>query len=164
MAKMKGTVHMPNAATERVLAVIVALGAEEFTAADIAARIPDLSVPQVRAVLSRKCAQGGLQRTGRDRYRRRGPLRTTLPQSSVAEAIWAALFTAPRDTPLQSGDITGEAESYLGRPDVSLQRNVASTLNTWTRQGFLQRTGRRGQYAYRVAPGVTERPVYNPNI
>jgi hypothetical protein len=155
----KGCTRTPDPTFEDVLAVIARMKDHEvFSIEQVRSRTPHRTYRQVLAVLRYKTKQGALDRVGPGQYRWGGVrIKTTSPKGLVAEAVWAVLFTAPK--PMRLGEIVGEAESYIGRPGVSIYGPTACVLYSWHKDGHLERTGQQGEYAYHLKPGVTERPV-----
>jgi hypothetical protein len=156
-----GGPHTPNAPFERIAAAIRSLPhGTEFGCQDIHPLVSDLRRGTVNCFFSLKRKAGWLDQVTPGKYRIGGVLiKTTLPMGLVAEAVWAVLFTSKDQKPLRMPEVVGEAEAYVNRPGVSLYGTAGSVLRSWHRSGYLERTGNRGEYAYRLKDGITERPV-----
>ena len=157
----RGMTHVPNFATERVLAAVAAIPIEEFSPPDIHALVPDLSSVVVSQVLAFKSQQGALTRIRRGYYRKGGtkirPQRA--PLGLISEAVWATLDTDPKRKFMRLAEITGKVESFIGRPGFSAYNSVSTVLSIWYRDGHLERIGKRGEYGYRLREGIAARPV-----
>jgi hypothetical protein len=154
-------VHVPNFATERVLAAIAAIPTEEFYPVDIYRHVPDLKRETVRTVLKLKTKQGALTRTRSHGYRK-GGIRIqaqNLPSGLVAQAVWTVFFTDSERRFMRLAEIVGEAETVIGRPGISIYAATNVILHLWHRSGHLERIGTRREYAYRLRKGITARPV-----
>lgn len=152
--------HRVTATTEQVIAVIASLEHRDFSVIEVIARLPHLDRRSIIATIVAKMRQGWLQRVTKGRYRMSGArIRTRLPQAIVAEALWATLSTDPERRFKRLGELVEEAETFLDRPGVSLYHSLAPHLTDGHKHGWLERTGRHGHYAYRLAEGVIERPV-----
>jgi len=156
-----GVVQVPNYATERILAAIATIPTEEFGFADVYRQVSDLRVGTVRAILCFKARQGGLTRVDRGRYRKGGTKlpQQHLPMAIIAEAVWAVLYTNTERKFMRLTEVVGEAETFIGRPGVSIYFGVNGVLSRWFYDGYLERVGKYHEYGYRLKSDTTERPV-----
>jgi hypothetical protein len=149
-----------TACFERIAAAVSSLPHEVFTIREVRALVPEQNKNSLTAFFTIKSRAGWLERVGRGTYRRGGVrIKTFLPHSLVAEAVWAALHTDPERKPRLLREVTEDAESFVGREGVSLYSNVSHVLGYWAKTGALVRTGTRGEYRFCLNDGVKERPV-----
>ncbi len=162
----KGCIRTPDPVTEEVLAVIASIPeCLQFKTDDILGRLPLREREQIADVLCSKTRQGSLTRIGRGLYQKGGTrIKSSLPLGLVAEGVWAVLATDPERKFRRLPEIVGDAETYVGRPQVRLYHHVSSILCRWHRSGHLERTGKQREYAYRIKEGVTERPITSTGI
>jgi hypothetical protein len=140
-----------------VCAYIAKLPHSEFTVNDVCTAFPDIPRNVIHMTLRHKAKVGWLERVDRQRYRIGGVrIKTRTSSGIVADAMWLVLRTAPFDKPLRAPEIIGETESLIGRG--TSYRGIHTNLLKWTLSGDLERSGERGEYAYRVATERTERP------
>lgn len=157
----KGKRQIPNHATEHILAAIASLTTEEFIPGDIVQRVPDINRHTVYRILQLKKKQGALRSVGYARYSRGGisiPL-VRISAGVASDAVWTVLFTDPERRFWRCRRVAGEMEGLIGRPEYDGLRSTSAILSSWYRDGFLERKGRRGEYGYRLKPGITERPL-----
>ena len=162
MGAPKGVAIPFSAVTQTVQGVIDLFSGEgksEVSVEDIWRRT-SLKRRKIAEVLSIKTREGCFARVGFGRYRIVEGMRLEKhrPLSFIADKCWT-VFHANRHRFMRGPEVLAEVETLAGeRSGLSMKSPVYSVLTYWHRSGYLERIGKRGNYAYQLLPGIIFRP------